>query len=180
MNITEDFFDLLPLNLMKLLSIIYLTASIKFLTGEYYRRFLRPFTIEFNETIVNYIFNSLNKVLDRWILTPLKISSTFYHWIYCDETIVNYIFNSLNKVLDRWILQKISSNLLPLNLMKLLSIIYLTASIKFLTGEYYRRFLRPFTIEFNETIVNYIFNSLNKVLDRWILQKISSTFYHWI
>ena len=144
MNITEDFFDLLPLNLMKLLSIIYLTASIKFLTGEYYRRFLQPFTIEFNETIVNYIFNSLNKFLDRWIL------------------------------------QKISVDLLPLNLMKLLSIIYLTASIKFLTGEYYRRFLRPFTIEFNETIVNYIFNSLNKVLDRWILQKISSTFYHWI
>ena len=144
MNITEDFCDLLPLNLMKLLSIIYLTASIKFLTGEYYRRFLRPFTIEFNETIVNYIFNSLNKVLDRWILPK-----DFF-------------------------------DLLPLNLMKLLSIIYLTASIKFLTGEYYRRFLRPFTIEFNETIVNYIFNSLNKVLDRWILQKISSTFYHWI
>ena len=92
--------------------------------------FLRSFTIEFNETIVNYIFNSLNKALDR-----LNITGDFF-------------------------------DLLPLNLMKLLSIIYLTASIKFLTGEYYRKFLQPFTIEFNETIVNYIFNSLNKVLDR--------------
>ena len=60
--------------------------------------FFDHFTIEFNETIVNYIFiqpsiKLLTGEYYRRFLRPFTIEF--------NETIVNYIFNSLNKVLDR-------------------------------------------------------------------------------
>ena len=140
MNITEDFFNLLPLNLMKLLSIIYLTASIKFLTGEYYKRFLQLLPLNLMKLLsIIYLTASIKFLTGEYyrrFLQPFTIEF--------NETIVNYIFNSLNKVSWQVNITEDFFDLLPLNLMKLLSIIYLTASIKFLTGEYYRRFLRTF------------------------------------